>query len=256
LGRTRWILRYLAQATGCKKIDEVRAWPISAVGLSIACCQSEKITDHRDWLEPTQADSTAIKPTGPKVHHLVLLVAEIDPAKRLVTQPGSLGQDVASTAWEPFMRIIMLCLLLAAALASCTYRENDVSNHPQARELIGTKYKVVQDIRAYGVRPHSGAEAQYIIITAPPGFSGPEVAFEDTVHAGAELTVLKVLKTNRLLDDPYTVIVRLDRTDLHSALPIQLELFNTNVGASALSLNPAFYQRIEPTTPTHASKQK
>jgi len=154
------------------------------------------------------------------------------------------------------MRIIMRCLLLATALASCTYREDDVSNHPQARELIGTKYKVVHDIRAYGVRPHSGAEAEYIVITAPPGFTGPEVAFEDTVHAGAELTVLKVLKTNRLLDDPYTVIVRLDHTDLHTALPIQLELFNTNVGASALSLNPAFYQRIAPAMSMRASKLK
>jgi hypothetical protein len=154
------------------------------------------------------------------------------------------------------MRIVMRCLLLVVALASCTYREDDVSDHPQARELIGAKYQVVQDIRAYGVRPHSGAEAEYIIITAPPGFSGPEVAFEDTVHAGAELTVLKVLKTNRLLADPYTVIVRLDHTNLHTALPIQLELFNTNVGASALSLNPAFYQRIAPATSTRALKQK
>jgi hypothetical protein len=154
------------------------------------------------------------------------------------------------------MRIIMRCLLLVVALASCTYREDDVSNRPQAREFIGTKYKVAHDILAYGVRPHSRADAEYIVITAPPGFSGPEVAFEETVHTGAEVTVLKVLKTNRLLDDPYTVIVRLDHTNLHTTLPIKLELFNTNVGASALSLNPEFYQRIEPATSTRASKQK
>jgi hypothetical protein len=138
------------------------------------------------------------------------------------------------------MRILLGYLFLLAGLAACTYREDDVSDHRQARSLIGTKYKIVQDIRAYGVRPHSRADAEYVVITAPPGFSGPEVAFEETVHAGAEITVLRVLKTNNLLDNPYILIVQLDDAHLHTNLPVKLELLGNNSGlavAPAIALN-------------------
>jgi len=125
-----------------------------------------------------------------------------------------------------------------------------VSHDHDAQELIGTRYKIVDDIRAYGVRPHSSAPADYVVLTAPPGFAGPEVAFEEMIQRGAVITVSGVLKTSRIFENPYTLIVQLDSTALRTALPVKVALYGNNEGPTRLSLNPAFYQRLAPAEPT------
>lgn len=154
------------------------------------------------------------------------------------------------------MRTLMSCLALAAILATCILHEEDVSTSPRARELVGQRYQVVGRILAYGVRRHSGAAPDHVVLTAPPGLAGPEVAFEEAVAAGAEITLLKVLKTNRLLDNPCTLVVRLEGTAWRTSLPVRLELYNENGGPGRLSLNPEFYRRLANSRAPEASRHK
>ena len=141
-----------------------------------------------------------------------------------------------------------MCIVsLAIGLVACTYREDDISDEPRASQIIGAKYKVIGDITAFGVRQNSRAAVEYIVLKAPPGFDGPEVGFTKTVPLGTEITVLKVRKANRFLENPYILMVRLDGTNLDPALPIKIELFGNNGGDSRISLNPEFYERIAST---------
>lgn len=138
----------------------------------------------------------------------------------------------------------MYVVFMVIDLVACTYREDDISNEPRARQIIGARYKVVNEVTAYGVRRHSRAAVEYIVLRAPPGFDGPEVGFAETVPLGAEITILKVRKSNLFLENPYILMVRLEGTHLDPALPIKIELFGNNGGSTRISLNPEFYERI------------
>ena len=76
----------------------------------------------------------------------------------------------------------------------------DVSQQPEFRDIVGTKYEVIGSVDAYGLRRHSQAAVEYVTLIPPPGIEGPEVGFRIPLQVGSKLTVQKVIKTGRVFD--------------------------------------------------------
>ena len=136
--------------------------------------------------------------------------------------------------------------LLVGFLLGCDLREThqDASAEPRSQAVLGARYAVVGPLDAYGVRQHAQAPVDYITLILPPGVQGPEVGFRMPVRAGAMVTVLKVVRTNRLFDPRMTLIVALDGVVLPVAVPVRIDLFRGNEGQDDLAPNPAVYRRL------------
>jgi hypothetical protein len=138
-------------------------------------------------------------------------------------------------------------LLLIGALSGCMeVKLTDVSNKPKNKHLIGTQYRIIGNLDAYGIRKHSRAPVDYITLVPPPGFDGYEVDFCVRLEHGSVITVAKVMKTNRWLDGRDAFIVTIEGTEMPVDAEIRLELNRGNEGDGRLQLNPAIYRKIDP----------
>ncbi|WP_306394192.1 hypothetical protein [Telluria beijingensis] len=131
-------------------------------------------------------------------------------------------------------------------LLGCDMRErhHDASAEPHSRNALGARYVVVGPLDAYGVRQDPQAPVEHVTLIPPPGVDGPEVDFRMPVPMGATVTVLKVMRTNRLFDPEMTFIVALEGAALPVNAPVRIDLFRGNEGEGRLQLNPAIYRRL------------
>lgn len=140
----------------------------------------------------------------------------------------------------------LLTLAILGALLGCSSEEKfeDVSGDPKFHAAIEARYEIVGAVDAYGIRPHSKGAVDYITLIPPPGIEGPEVGFKVPIRTGSTITVVKVLRTNRVFDPTMSFVVKLEGTGMPVNVPTRIELFRGNGGAGFLQLNPAIYRQL------------
>lgn len=143
-------------------------------------------------------------------------------------------------------RRAMMVISALSPIAACGYKRTyeDVSSKPQYKPIVGSAYKVVGTLYAHGIRKHSKAPVDSVVLVPPPGFMGSEVGFRITVKEGTVFKVRKVLLTNRVFDPPLTLDVEYLGDDLPPDLPALIDLMLGNEGEAELSLNPKIYQKV------------
>ena len=120
----------------------------------------------------------------------------------------------------------------------------DVSAKKEYIGLIGAEYRVVDKLYAYGIRKHSKADVDYVVLQPPPGFSGSEVGFKSLIPTGTIFKIVKVLRTNRWFDPPMSLEVKLVNHDLASNALVIIDLMHGNELAKTNTLNPDLFQKI------------
>lgn len=144
------------------------------------------------------------------------------------------------------MRRLALTLLVSIlSLIGCSDETRvNVSEQERFKRFIGMQFEVIGPVDAYGIRPHSKAEVEYVTLIPLPGIDGPEVAFRTRLHVGSKLTVTRVIWTNRPFDRSMSYEVLLEGTQLPQAVPVRLDLFRGNDGDDAMQPNPKLYRRL------------
>jgi len=143
------------------------------------------------------------------------------------------------------MKKLLLPMIAAAGLLlGCSEKLTDVSNDPRIKPFVGGQYEVVGLVDAYGMREHSKAPVDLIILNPPPGFKSHQVGFRTPVRIGSRITVLKVLRTNRVFDPNMDFVVRLEGAELPTQATTRIPLFLGNEGDGFLQLNPAIYRKL------------
>lgn len=140
--------------------------------------------------------------------------------------------------------LILPMFIALVALLACQVQFEDVSNDPEFKHLIGSRYEVISAVDAYGIRSHSKAEVGYITLIPSPGFDGSEVGFRLPVNPGSIITVLKILKSNRWPDPNMTFIVKIEGTQIPVVKEVRIDLFRGNEGTGRLQLNSSIYRNI------------
>jgi hypothetical protein len=120
----------------------------------------------------------------------------------------------------------------------------NVSEQDEFRRFVGMQFEVIGSVDAYGIRSHSRKEVEYATLIPLPGIDGPEVGFRTRLLIGSKVTVLRVVKTNRMFDPAMSYEVLLQGTQLPKAVPIRLDLFRGNQGEGAMQLNPQLYREL------------
>jgi len=137
-----------------------------------------------------------------------------------------------------------MCVPLLAAGCGMQTTYEDVSAKEQYKGMVGTQYRVVATLYAYGIRKHSKADVEYVVLQPPPGFTGPEVGFKHPIPQGTILKIKRVLMTNRWFDPPLSLEVVLMNHDLASNVRVIIDLMHGNELAKTDNLNPDVYQKI------------
>ena len=144
-------------------------------------------------------------------------------------------------------RSVIALVLTCWMLLGCRERlTTDLSAKPAYREVVGSRYEIVADLVAYGVKRDLQKGAEYVTLIPPPGISGPELAFTIPIVRGSEVTVLKVMQSNRWADADITLLVRLAGTRLPIEHEIRVDLYRGNEGAAGVLLNPKIYRKLAP----------
>lgn len=120
----------------------------------------------------------------------------------------------------------------------------DVSAKDQYKGMVGSQHRVVATLYAYGIRKHSKADVEYVVLQPPPGFTGSEVGFKLLIPQGTIFKIDKVLMTNRWFDPPLSLQVALMNFDLGSNVRVLIDLMHGNELAKTNDLNPNVYQKI------------
>jgi hypothetical protein len=120
----------------------------------------------------------------------------------------------------------------------------NVSEQEQFRRFVGMQFEIVGPVDAYGIRPHSKAEVEYVTLIPLPGIEGPEVGFRTRLQVGSKVTVQRAMKTNRMFDPSMSYEVLLEGTQLPNVAPVRLDLFRGNEGEGAMQLNPKLYRTL------------
>ena len=140
--------------------------------------------------------------------------------------------------------IVVLGTLSPIAACGLKTTYEDVTSKPQYSPIVGSTYKVVGMVYAYGIRQHSKAPVDYVVLVPPPGFMGTKVGFKMPLKEGTVFKVRTVYMTNRVFDPPLTLDVEYRGEDLPSNLPVLIDLMHGNEGITELSLNPKIYQKV------------
>jgi hypothetical protein len=141
--------------------------------------------------------------------------------------------------------ILLFLAAILGFLSGCwEERRVDVSEWKQFKPYVGMQYEVIGPVDAYGIRPHSKAEVEYITLFPLPGFQGTQVGFRTRLPVGTKITVLRVIKTNRF-GPPMSYEVKLEGAQFPPVTRIKLDLMNGNEGKDEMQLNPKLYRRLD-----------
>ena len=131
-------------------------------------------------------------------------------------------------------------------VVACEVKFEDVSRDREFKNLVGTRYEIIGTVDAYGIRAHSKAPVEYITFIPPPGVEGSQIDFRLPIAPGSKITVLRVLRSNRLIDNNISFAIELQGTKMPVEVPMRIELFRGNEGEGRTQLNPTIYRRINP----------
>jgi len=146
-----------------------------------------------------------------------------------------------------FPRVLVSVIMLS--LFGCKGEDDyvDKSTAQEFRHVVGAKYVVTREISAYGIRRPDESEVYVTALFAPPGISGPEVAYSSKVPAGSTITILKVVETNRWLpSEKMALVVHVEDANLPIDIPIRIDLYGGNKGNGDFILNPEYFKKQEP----------
>ena len=143
-----------------------------------------------------------------------------------------------------FYKIIIF--LFIAGLMGC-YSEKfvDISNEEGYSKLIGKTYEITGPVIGHGIRKHSNASVDYVTLMPPPGIGGHQIAFANLVPVGSKIKIVKVLKSNRLIDSDITLMIEIYEGDFTSDVPVRIDLTRGNEGSKSTLLNEKFYKKID-----------
>jgi hypothetical protein len=148
---------------------------------------------------------------------------------------------------------IRMCIAMCFVVA-CTYKFEDMSDHPRYKPLIGTQYEVIRPLEAYGMRDNSRAPVDSVTLIPPPGIGTSQVGFRVPVAIGSKVTIRRVIRTNRVFDPPMNLMVQLEGTQLPVHAPlVEIELFRGKEGDGDADLNPSIYRPLSAGTATPRS---
>lgn len=160
--------------------------------------------------------------------NLAKLRAYSQPIVRLTMAPGS----------------FVLVAFVGCMLLGCEERQvADLSDGPEYKGLVGSRYEIIADLVAYGIRRQLNKGAEYITLIPPPGIAGLEVEFAVPIKRGSVVTVLKIVKTNRWPDSDLTLIVHLAGTPMPIEGQIRIDLFRGNEGGAGTLMNQKIYRK-------------
>lgn len=140
------------------------------------------------------------------------------------------------------------CLLILGALftlSACSETLDDVSSRAEYKQVIGTSYKVVGKLEAYGIGQNPHQRIDYVKLMPVYGYTGWEVGFNLQVKPGSKITVTHVYHSNRWFDDGITFGVRLEGTILPVNAPVRLDLRDDVKGKGLVNLNPSMFKKFE-----------
>ena len=146
---------------------------------------------------------------------------------------------------RPVATFLILAAIVPAGCSEVVL--TDRSADPRYAPLIGTRYEIVGNLAAYGIRDHSNAPVEYVTLVTAPGFAGPEVAFHRWIRPGSRFEILQVLETNVVFDCDIVFAVRLEDAPvpLPPGIPVHLDVNRGNeAGGCEPRLNPAVYRSL------------
>jgi hypothetical protein len=123
---------------------------------------------------------------------------------------------------------------------------DDVTSAAEYKGVVGKRFRSQQELLAIGVTTDRNYKKQvdYVVLTAPPGFSGPEVVTTDKVAKGTEVRVIRVLKSS---------VPLISRVDYVVAIAADQKLKDTSVRVRQtgavndrnLGLDEVLYARVD-----------
>ncbi|RFC35887.1 MAG: hypothetical protein DID92_2727743807 [Candidatus Nitrotoga sp. SPKER] len=145
--------------------------------------------------------------------------------------------------WNTFT--VLLAFVTMIPLAACADRREEVTHLKPYSKMVGTKYRIVSNVAAYGIyRYPQRDKILYAAIIPEPGIAGPEVAYRVQIPVGSILSIQKIMKSHALLSSTieYSVVITSASEQISKDVELRLELSRGNEG-DRLFLNPKFYER-------------
>ena len=107
------------------------------------------------------------------------------------------------------MRYLIYLVFILSLLSGCDAKYEDVSGASEYIGRIGEKCLTTSAFIAHGVSRQLGKEkkADFLVLTAEPGFSGPEVTFREALPAGVVLTIIGARRCTNCLPPHVDFIV-------------------------------------------------
>lgn len=141
----------------------------------------------------------------------------------------------------------VVCLLLAVftttLLVACDEQREDVSYLEPYRSMVGAKFRVGDDVAAYGIYRYPQRDAVvYATIIPGVGIAGPEVAYKKQIPKGTILSIQKVVRIGELMGSRIDYIVVVENDVVPNSVELRLEMRGGNEG-SGLLLNSRIYER-------------
>ena len=102
--------------------------------------------------------------------------------------------------------VIILCCLF---LSSCFEVEmHDSTSDPIYSSIIGKKFKLKEDLLALGVSSDNKLPADYVVLVAGVGFSGPEVVSRMNLPKGCVFQLDKVLTAKSIMSSKVAYVFK------------------------------------------------
>jgi hypothetical protein len=122
----------------------------------------------------------------------------------------------------------------------------DVTSAAEYKSVVGKRFRSQQELLAIGVTADRNYKKQvdYVVLTTPPGFSGPEVVTTDKVAKGTEVRVVRVLKSRVPLISRVEYVVEIAGDKKLKDMLVRLRQTGA-VNDRNLGLDEALYARVD-----------
>ena len=136
-------------------------------------------------------------------------------------------------------------LIAAIGLVGC--QESDVSSSDPYKAMIGNRYRIIGEVKAYGIYRDDGKKKNLQVVTIIPGvgIQGRLIAFSHPIKRHTTFTIIGARKQPaiELSGSIIKYDVTLDDQQLPAGVKIEIALLRGNEG-SGIDLNPAIYEKI------------
>lgn len=137
--------------------------------------------------------------------------------------------------------------ILIAVLGLIGCQESDVSSSDPYKAMIGNRYRIIGEAKAYGIYRDDGKKKNLQVVTIIPGvgIQGRLVAFKQPIKHHTTFTIIGARKQPaiNLSGSIIKYYVTLDDQQLPAGVKIEIALLRGNEGGG-IDLNPAIYEKI------------